>query len=167
MLNKGQIIGRLGRDVELRYTQSGSPVANFTVATDEAFTDRSGNRVENTEWHRVAAFGKQAETCSQYIGKGSLVYVEGRLRTRKWTDQGGQERSTTEINADRVLFLDRKADRQDGFQPKGTRQGAGAAPVDDPYGDSMADRGGAARAPRPAGGTLPPAEPPIDDDMPF
>ena len=108
MLNKVQIIGRLGRDVELRQTPSGQSVASFTVATDESYTSRDGQKVEQTEWHRINIFGKQAELCGKFLGKGSLVYVEGRIRTRKWTDQSGQERSSTEINADRVQFLDRK-----------------------------------------------------------
>lgn len=111
MLNKVQIIGRLGRDVELRQATGGTSIASFTVATDESYTDRSGQRVEQTEWHRVSVFGKQAELCGKFIGKGSLVYVEGKLRTRKWTDQSGQERSSTEINADRVQFLDRKQEQ--------------------------------------------------------
>ena len=110
MLNKVQIIGRLGRDVELRQTPSGQSVASFTVATDESYTSRDGQKVEQTEWHRINVFGKQAELCGKFIGKGSLVYLEGRIRTRKWTDQSGQERSSTEINADRVQFLDRKQD---------------------------------------------------------
>ena len=112
MLNKVQIIGRLGRDVELRQTPSGQSVASFTVATDESYTSRDGQKVEQTEWHRINIFGKQAELCGKFIGKGSLVYLEGKLRTRKWTDQGGQERSSTEINADRVQFLDRKQEPQ-------------------------------------------------------
>ena len=110
MLNRVMIIGRLGRDVELRQTPSGQSVASFTVATDESYTSRDGQKVEQTEWHRVSVFGKQAELCGKFIGKGSLVYVEGKLKTRKWTDQSGQERSSTEINADRVQFLDRKQD---------------------------------------------------------
>ena len=116
MLNKAQIIGRLGRDVEIRNTQSGQPVANFTVATDESYTDGSGQRVEATEWHRVTAFGKTAELCGKYIGKGSLVYVEGRIRSRKYTAQDGQERQITEIRADRVIFLD-KRQAQDNAAP--------------------------------------------------
>lgn len=111
MLNKVQIIGRLGRDVEPRQTPSGQSVASFTVATDESYTSRDGQKVEQTEWHRVNVFGKQAELCGKFIGKGSLVYIEGRIRTRKWTDQSGQERSSTEINADRVQFLDRKQEQ--------------------------------------------------------
>ncbi|MDR3357318.1 MAG: single-stranded DNA-binding protein [Desulfovibrio sp.] len=110
MLNKVTIIGRLGRDPELRYTQSGSPVASLNVATDESYTDRDGNRVERTEWHRVSVFQRQAESCANYLVKGSLVCVEGSLTTRKWQDQNGQDKYTTEIRAQRVLFLDRKGD---------------------------------------------------------
>ena len=84
MLNKVMIIGRLGRDPELRYSQSGSPVCTFSVATDESYTDRDGNRVDRAEWHRVVVFQKAAENCSQYLTKGSLVFVEGSLQTRKW-----------------------------------------------------------------------------------
>ncbi|MDR3319420.1 MAG: single-stranded DNA-binding protein [Desulfovibrio sp.] len=110
MLNKVTIIGRLGRDPELRYTQSGSPVTSLSVATDESYTDRDGNKVDRTEWHRISVFQRQAENCANYLGKGSLVYVEGSLTTRKWQDQNGQDRYTTEIKAQRVLFLDRKGD---------------------------------------------------------
>ncbi|MDR1776761.1 MAG: single-stranded DNA-binding protein [Desulfovibrio sp.] len=144
MLNKVMIIGRLGRDPELRYTQSGSPVATLNIATDESYTDRDGNKVERTEWHRVTAFQRQAETCSNYLSKGSLVYVEGSLVTRKWQDQNGQDKYSTEIRAQRVLFLDRKGDGQrerpagDGHegQPRGGpgRSGAGQPshrPADD------------------------------------
>ena len=108
MLNKVMIIGRLGRDPEVRYTKSGSPVTTLSIATDESFTDREGNRTERTEWHRVVVFQRAAETCAQYLSKGSLVYVEGKLQTRKWQDQNGQDRYSTEIKADRVQFLDRK-----------------------------------------------------------
>ena len=82
MLNKVMIIGRLGRDPELRYTQSGSPVATLNVATDESYMDRDGNKVERTEWHRVSVFQRQAENCANFLTKGSLVYVEGSLQTR-------------------------------------------------------------------------------------
>ena len=105
MLNKVMIIGRLGRDPELRYTQSGSPVATLNVATDESYMDRDGNKVERTEWHRVSVFQRQAENCANFLTKGSLVYVEGSLQTRKWQDQNGQDRYTTEIKAQRVQFL--------------------------------------------------------------
>lgn len=112
MLNKVMLIGRLGRDPELRYAQNGSPICNLRIATDESYTDRDGNKVERTEWHSVAVFQRQAENCSTYLSKGSLVYVEGSLQTRKWQDQQGQDRYTTEIKAQRVQFLDRKSDAQ-------------------------------------------------------
>lgn len=113
-LNLVQIIGRLGRDPELRYTSSGQAVCSLNVATDESYTDRDGNKVERAEWHRVSAFGKIAESCANYLAKGSLVYVEGNLTTRKWQDQNGQERFTTEIKAKSVQFLDRRNDDQRG-----------------------------------------------------
>lgn len=109
-LNKVMIIGRLGRDPELRYTQSGAPVCTLNVATDESYTDRDGNRVDRAEWHRVAVFQKAAESCAHYLAKGSLVFVEGSLQTRKWQDEQGQDRHITEIKAQRVQFLDRKKD---------------------------------------------------------
>lgn len=112
MLNKVLLIGRLGKDPELRYSQGGMPIANFTVATDDYYTDKEGNRVEKTEWHRVVVFDRQAENCSNYLAKGSLVYVEGSLQTRKWQDQQGQDRYTTEIRARTVRFLERRGERQ-------------------------------------------------------
>ena len=111
MLNKAQIIGRLGKEPELR-----NGVTSFSVATDESYTDRSGQRIERTEWHNIVTFGKTAEACAQHLSKGSLVYVEGKLRTRKWQDRAGADRYTTEINADRVIFLDRKTDSKPAFQ---------------------------------------------------
>jgi single-strand DNA-binding protein len=127
-MNKVIIIGRLGADVELRYTQAGAPVANFSVATDESYTDQQGNKVEKTEWHRIIVFQRQAENCAQYIGKGSLVCVEGSIQTRQWQDQNGQQRYTTEIKAQRVQFLSTRSDGQQqqpqqGAQPQqNTRQ---------------------------------------------
>ncbi len=111
MLNKVMLIGRLGKDPELRYSQGGMPIGNLNVATDENYTDRDGNRVEKTEWHRVVVFDRLAENCNNYLAKGSLVYVEGSLQTRKWQDQQGQDRYTTEIRARTVRFLDKKGDR--------------------------------------------------------
>ena len=107
-LNKVMIIGRLGQDPELRYATTGMAICRFSVATDESYQDRDGQRQEKTEWHRVVTFQKQAENCSNYLHKGSLVYVEGSLTTNKWTDQQGQTRYTTEIKAQRVQFLDKK-----------------------------------------------------------
>ena len=120
MVNKIFIVGRLARDPEIRYTQNGSAIANMTVATDESFVGSDGNKVERTEWHRVTVFGKMAENCGNYLGKGSLVHVEGSLATRKWQDQNGQDRYTTEIKAQRVQFLDRRD--QDGGQQRQGRQ---------------------------------------------
>ncbi|MBD5417328.1 MAG: single-stranded DNA-binding protein [Desulfovibrio sp.] len=137
-LNMVQLIGRLGRDVELRYTQSGNPVANFNLATDESYTDRDGNRVQRTEWHRVVAYGKTAENCASYLHKGSLVYVEGSLQTRKWTDQNGAERYTTEIKAQRVQFLDRKGEGGE-QQPQNQRRDAGRQQTPPAGGDYMDD----------------------------
>ncbi len=115
MLNKVMIIGRLGRDPELRYSQSGAPVCTLNIATDESYTDRDGNRVDRAEWHRVVVFQKAAENCSQYLSKGSLVFVEGSLQTRKWQDQQGQDRYTTEIKAQRVQFLDKRGSAEQGM----------------------------------------------------
>ena len=122
MVNKIFIVGRLARDPEIRYTQNGSAIANMTVATDESFTGSDGNKVERTEWHRVTVFGKMAENCGNYLGKGSLVHVEGSLATRKWQDQNGQDRYTTEIKAQRVQFLDRREGGQGSGQQRQGRQ---------------------------------------------
>ena len=123
--NKVFLLGRLARDPEIRYTQNGSAIANMTVATDESFTGSDGNKVERTEWHRVTVFGKAAENCGNYLGKGSLVHVEGSLQTRKWQDQNGQDRYTTEIKAQRVQFLDRR-DQDGGQQRQGRQQTRGS-----------------------------------------
>jgi single-strand DNA-binding protein len=126
-LNKVMLIGRLGRDPELRYSQAGQPVCNFSMATDESFTDRDGNRQERTEWHRIVVFARQAENVSNYLRKGSLCFVEGRLQTRQWEDKEGQTRYTTEIVAQRVQFLDSKSDSAGGgaYQGGGQRQQGG------------------------------------------
>ncbi len=131
MLNKVMIIGRLGADPELRYSQNGMPMTTLNVATDESYTGKDGTRQERTEWHRVVVFQRQAENCSNYLHKGSLVYVEGSLQTRKWQDQQGQDRYTTEIRAQRVQFLDRKGEGRPAGQegdwnsaPRGQSQGA-------------------------------------------
>ena len=105
-VNKVILIGRLGRDPELRYTQGGQAVANFTLATNERFANKSGEQQERTEWHRIVAWGKTGELCAQYLSKGRSVYIEGRLQTRDWEDKEGQKRSTTEIVAQNVTFLD-------------------------------------------------------------
>lgn len=112
MLNRATILGRLGQDVTLKYTPTGTPVARFSVATSKTFKDANGNPVEKTDWHRVVVFQRMAENCANYLGKGSMVYVEGSMSTRKWQDQQGQDRYTTEITARRVQFLDRKPEAQ-------------------------------------------------------
>ena len=104
-VNKVILIGNLGRDPELRYTQSGSAVTNFTLATNEKWKDKEGNNQERTEWHRVVVWGKSAENCAQYLQKGRSVYVEGKLQTREWEGKDGNKRYTTEIVAQAVQFL--------------------------------------------------------------
>ena len=104
-VNKVILIGNLGRDPEVRYLPSGDAVANFSIATTEKWKDKSGDMQEQTEWHRIAFFGRQAEICGEYLRKGSSVYIEGRLQTRKWTDKDGNERTTTEIRGDRMQML--------------------------------------------------------------
>ncbi|OAJ34888.1 single-stranded DNA-binding protein [Piscirickettsia salmonis] len=105
-INKVIIVGNLGRDPEVRYTQSGDAIANITVATSESWKDRNtGQQQENTEWHRIVLFRRLGELAGEYLRKGSQVYIEGKLKTRKWQDQSGQDRYTTEIVADNMQFL--------------------------------------------------------------
>ncbi len=108
MINKAIIVGNLGADPEVRYTQSGSPVATFNVATTERWRDQEGNQQESTEWHRIVAWRKLAEICGEYLHKGSKVYIEGKIQTRKWQDQSGNDRYTTEIVAREMKMLDRR-----------------------------------------------------------
>ena len=108
-MNKVMLLGRLGKDPKLRYTTNNIPVVNLSIATDESYTDQGGNKIDQTEWHTVVVFQRQAENCCTYLAKGSLVFVEGSLQTRKWQDQQGQNRYITEIKASRIQFLDRKA----------------------------------------------------------
>ena len=105
MVNKVILIGRLGRDPEMRYTGAGSPVCNFSLATEENYNNKSGERQKKTEWNNIVAWGKLAEQCTNLLGKGKLAYVEGRLQTREWDDRDGNKRKTTEvvIHAMRVL----------------------------------------------------------------
>lgn len=110
MVNKVILIGRLGRDPEMRYTGGGTPVCNFTLATDEVFRDKNGQTQRRTEWHRIVAWAKLAEQCSQLLGKGKLAYVEGRLQTREWDDREGNKRRTTEIVINRMRILTPKGE---------------------------------------------------------
>ena len=104
-VNKVILVGNLGANPEMRYTQGGSAVANLRIATTERWTDRTGQKQETTEWHRVVLFGKTAEIAGQYLTKGRQVYIEGRIRTRQWQDQSGQKRYTTEIVATNMTLL--------------------------------------------------------------
>lgn len=112
MINKAIIIGNLGADVELRYTQSGAPVASFRVATTERWKGQDGQMQEQTEWHSCNAWGKLAEICGKYLQKGSKVYVEGSINTRKWKDKSGNDRYSTEIKVREMKMLDGKKDSQ-------------------------------------------------------
>lgn len=112
-MNKVILIGRIGQDPKVSYTTSGQAVANFSVATDEGYRDKqTGQKVERTEWHRIVAWRHQAEFVGNYLGKGRLVMVEGKLQTRKWQDQNGQDRYSTEIIADSIQGLDRASEGQ-------------------------------------------------------
>lgn len=108
MINKAMLIGRLGKDPEVRYTPDGTMVTNFNLATDEQWKDKSGEKVQKTEWHRIVTFGKLAEICGNYLVKGKLVFVEGRIQTRSWEDKDGVKRFTTEIVASNMQMLDSK-----------------------------------------------------------
>lgn len=147
-VNKAILVGRLGRDPEVRVTGGGQSVASFSIATNERWKDKnSGEFKERTEWHNIVAWGKLAELCRDYLSKGSQVYIEGRLQTREYEDKDKIKRRTTEINADEVVFLSAK--------------GAGGSRSDDDY----APAGGGSRGGR---GPVGPAEPVIaDDDIPF
>jgi len=110
-LNKVLLIGRLGKDPEVRYTTTGGSVATFSIATNENWTDKNGQKQERTEWHRIVAWGKLGEICGQYLAKGREAFVEGRLQTREWTDKEGHKRYTTEIVASNVQFLGGPSDK--------------------------------------------------------
>jgi single-strand DNA-binding protein len=112
-LNKVQLIGHLGADPESRFTTSGSAVANFNLATNESWRSAEGETKEKTEWHRVVLFGKMAETAAEFMKKGQLVYIEGRLQTRSWEDKDKIKRYTTEILCDNFTMLGRKSDDVD------------------------------------------------------
>jgi single-strand DNA-binding protein len=147
-VNKVILIGNLGRDPELRYTQNGQAVTNFSLATSESWTDKNGERSEKTEWHRIVAWAKTAELCAQYLSKGRTVYIEGRLQTRDWEDKEGVKRQTTEVVANTVQFLGGPRGEGGGAN-QGGGSSAGGGLSDGPSGDNS---GGA---------------PPADGDIPF
>ena len=142
-VNMAILVGNLGKDPEVRFTQSGRAVANFSVATSEVWTGQDGNRQERTEWHNVVVWGKQAESCGQYLAKGRQVFVQGNIRTRSYEDKTGNTRYVTEVVAQRVQFLG---------------GGGGARASQEPQQDQ-----GFGDAPSPS----PIQPPPIDDDIPF
>lgn len=144
-VNKVILIGNLGRDPELRYTKNGQAVANFSLATSDNFTSKDGQREERTEWHRIVAWGKTAELCTQYLTKGRTAYIEGQLRTREWEDKEGHKRQTTEVHAQTVQFIG----------PRGQGAPAGG--------------GGGGGGPRPSESSSSPSSeaPPADDEIPF
>ena len=126
-VNKVILVGNLGQDPEVRYMPNGGAVANITLATSESWRDKAtGEMKEQTEWHRVVLFGKLAEVASEYLRKGSQVYIEGQLRTRKWTDQSGQDRYTTEVVVNVGGTMQMLGGRQGGGAPAAQRGGPGA-----------------------------------------
>jgi single-strand DNA-binding protein len=138
-VNKVILVGRLGRDPETRYTSSGQAVCNFTMATDETFKDRSGERQKRTEWHRIVLWSKLAEISQQYLKKGTLVYIEGRLQTRQWDDRSGNKRSTTEIVATTMRMLSPRGEAV--AAAAGAGVGAGTADVEAPMPEETAAAG--------------------------
>jgi single-strand DNA-binding protein len=159
-INKVIIVGNVGQDPETRYMPSGSAVTNFTVATNESWKDKqTGEQKDRTEWHRVAMFNRLAEIAAEYLRKGSQVYIEGKLRTRKWQGQDGQDRYTTEIIADEMQMLGGRGGGAGGgsFGGGGGQQGGGQ------------QGGGQQGGGQQGGGSAPPQPGPddFDDDIPF
>lgn len=132
MVNKATLIGRLGRDPEVRYTQDGTMVTNFTMATDETYKDKNGEKVQKTEWHRIVTFGKLAEICGNYLVKGKLIFIEGKIQTRAWEDKEGVKRNTTEIVANDMKMLDSKGQAKPGdATPDASPAQNSGTPMDD------------------------------------
>ncbi len=135
-VNKAILVGRLGRDPEVRYTSGGQAVCNFTLATDESFKDRSGERQKRTEWHRIVLWGKLAEIAQQYLKKGMLVYIEGRIQSRQWDDRDGNKRTTVEIVGNVMRMLTSRADSAAAAAAGGGAAGEPEVPA--PAGDEAA-----------------------------
>ena len=158
-VNKVILVGNLGRDPEIRYLPSGEPVANVTIATSSKYKNKAGEMVEETEWHRVTFFGKLAEIVGQYLKKGRSIYVEGRIKTRKYTDKDGIEKYATDIIANEMQML---GSREGMGEPSGEDEGAGysrPAPASRP---AAAQRPAAPAAAKPSSGFDD-----MDDDIPF
>ncbi len=157
-VNKVILIGNSGADPELRYTPGGTAVSNFSIATNESWTDSSGERQERTEWHRIVVWGRLAEICNQYLRKGSKVYIEGKLQTRSWEGQDGLKRYTTEVVARDMQMLDTRGemDSMDGNYGGGAPQGGGQSKPQSDASSASDD-------------TANPEPPPYaaDDDLPF
>jgi single-strand DNA-binding protein len=156
-VNKVILVGRLGRDPETRYTGGGQAVANFSVATDETYKDRNGERQKRTEWHKIVVWGKQAEIAQQYLKKGSLIFIEGRIQSREWQDKEGQKRTSFEIVASNFRML---GGRSEGAAAAGAGGGGGASRGAD---DFEPHTGGGEE---PMGGGAPGPEI-SDEDIPF
>jgi single-strand DNA-binding protein len=152
-VNKCIFIGNLGRDPEIRYMPSGDAMANFSIACTDSFKSKSGEKQERTEWVRIVMFGKQAEIAGEYLKKGSSVYIEGRMQTRKWTNKEGQDQYTTEIVADRMQMLGGRSSGGNTFEVVDSGDSAPAA-----LRQHAPASGG-----RPAGGSIDD----IDVDIPF
>lgn len=132
MVNKAILIGRLGKDPEVRYTPDGTMVTNFNLATDEQWKDKNGEKVQKTEWHRIVTFGKLAEICGNYLVKGKLVFIEGRIQTRSWEDKDGVKRFTTEIVASDMKMLDpRGQGKSDDAMANAASAQNGGTPMED------------------------------------
>jgi single-strand DNA-binding protein len=162
-VNKVILVGNLGRDPEIRYLPSGEPVANITIATSSKYKGKTGEMVEETEWHRVTFFGKLAEIVGQYLKKGRSVYVEGRIKTRKYTDKDGVEKYATDIIANEMQMLGGREGMGEPSGDDGGSSGGGyarQAPAPRPQAPAQAPR--QAPAPRPASGFDD-----MDDDIPF
>ena len=161
-VNKVILIGNLGRDPEIKYMPSGDAVASFSIATTDTWKDKNGQKQERTEWHRISMFGKLAEIAGEYLKKGSSVYVEGRLQTRKWQDKDGVEKQTTEVVADRMQMLGGRSGGGGSFDMADEDQSAGYTPRQSAA--PAQSRPAPAPASKPAGGS---SFDDFDDDIPF
>ncbi|HEY2819457.1 MAG TPA: single-stranded DNA-binding protein [Candidatus Acidoferrum sp.] len=162
-VNKVILVGRLGRDPETRYTGGGQAVANFSIATDETYKDKNGERQKRTEWHKIVVWGKQAEIAQQYLKKGSLIFIEGRIQSREWQDKEGQKRTSFEIVASNFRMLGGRADGAAAGAGGGASRGGGGGggDFDDQSGPEDNFGGG-------GGGHAPSSGPEIsDEDIPF
>ncbi len=171
-VNKVILLGNLGRDPETRYTTGGDAVTNLNIATSEQWKDKSGEKQERTEWHRVVLFGRQAEIAGEYLKKGRSVYIEGRLQTRKYTDKDGVEKYSTEIVGDRMQLIGGARDGGGDAEFSGGGSGGGGAPARRERaggggdGDSGGGRDGGSGGGKPAGGNKKNVDD-FDDDIPF